>query len=242
MLTKKNRVWAMAAVVVAVAGFSACLKTPDPGPPARPVASVVVLNASTHGAGFDLYDNGQKLGDGKTALGLGFTSPYPAYGGAHVFTFKKSGADSTVGTTNIMLDSLSYYTVMAYGQSPVKVVSFSDDVSNVKDNKVYYRVFHLSPNAGPVDIYIDNKKIDSSRTYEDKFPRGFTALDLTSAAELIVKEAGTTKELAKASNSSLKIPLSQGGVYTIYIAGLKDNLDAKKLFVNTTYGAVNLNR
>lgn len=242
MLTKKNRVWAIAAVVVAVAGFSACLKTPDPGPPQRPVASVVVLNASTYGAGFDLYDNGVKLGEGKNALEFGFTGAHGPYRGTHVFTFKKFGADSTIGTTNIMLDSLSYYSLIAYGQSPVKVLAFNDDVSNVKDNKVYYRVFHMSPNAGPVDIYIDNKKIDSNRVYEDRFPRGFTALDLNSASELIVKEAGKDAVLAKTSNSSLKIPLSQGGVYTIYIAGLKDNLDAKKLFVNTTYGAVNLNR
>jgi len=241
MLTKKNRVWAMAAVVVAVTGFSACLKTPDPGPPARPVASVVVLNASTFGAGFDLYDNGEKVNEAKTVLELGFTSPYRAFRGAHVFTFKKAGADSTVGTTNIMLDSLSYYSVLAYGQSPVKVISLTEDVSNVKDNKVYYRFFHLSPNTGPVDVYVDNKKIDSNRVYEDRFPRGFTALELNSASEVIVKEAGKDVVLTRASNSTLKVPLSQGRVYTIYIAGLKDNLDAKKLFVNTTFGAVNLN-
>jgi hypothetical protein len=243
MLTKKNRVWAMAAVVVAMAGLSACLKNPVQGPPPRPQAGYMFYNASSSTNPLDLFADGEKLNPSKVTT-LGFQAYFTGVGGMHEFSFKKAGADSVVAKVSQQYDSLNYYTTIVYGENPLKAVSvISSGLTDLSQDKVNFRFYHLSPNAGPVDLYIDNVKIDSNKTYMgDMAAAGglrtsFSSISINTASSLIVKAAGTNDILVKTDRSNYNLEILQGRVYTFVLAGLKDNIDTRKLSINHTYGA-----
>lgn len=217
MRTKKYRLWA-AALVVTVTGFTACLKSDDVTPP-RPQANYIFLNASTYAPGIDIFHNGTKLTS--TPFKIGSFSDYYTYRGMQDFTFKKGGADSTLGSIVNDFDSLQIYTIVMYGETPqFRVVR--NDFTNADNSKINFRFYQLSPNSGPVDLYLDGKKIDSARNYDGGSLRsGFTALAPTGigTSRLTVKVAG--KDSILAETTSPKWVIQTGSVYTIYYIGLR---------------------
>lgn len=218
MRTKKYRLWAAAALALTVTGFSACLKSDNPAP-SRPKANYVFLNASTFAPGIDIYHNGTKLTS--TPFKIGQYSDYYTYRGTQDFTFKKGGADSTLGSIVATFDSLQIYTVVMFGEQP-QFRAVRNDFTNADGSKINIRFYQLSPNSGPVDLYLDGKKIDSSHYYDGSSLRSdFTALNPGSygTSKLTVKVAGKDSTLAE--TTSPKWSFQTGGVYTIYYIGLK---------------------
>lgn len=230
MRTKKNRLWAAAALILTVTGFSACLKSDDVKPQ-RSRANILFINAF-NGTSMDVTDNGTKLNS--QAFKLGSLLLHQPYRGTYNFLFKKMGGDSTIASTDyISYDSLAYYSIVVYGTQPARVRALRDDFTGATTDKINYRFFHLSPNTPAVDLYLNDTKIDSNVVYESGMRNTFTAL--TSSLynpKLVVKLAGTTTVVAE--NSSPNFSVQPGSVYTFLLTGLKDNTGDLKLTINNT--------
>ncbi len=235
MTTKKTRVWAIAALVTAVTGLSACLKT-DNVTPQRDRAAVAIVNGILSSSDLDFYDNTTKVNQSPLTIGFAFIG-YPIFAGVRTFSFKKVGATVDFAATTARYDSLNYYTLVAYGDSTApEMTTIKDDFSAAKETAVNIRFFHLSPDAGPVDVYIDDVKVDSNRTYvgQSGFRTAFNPLTKSVYTNNIkIKAAGTSTVLTE--NSSPNASFSSGRVYTITLIGSKDFTDKKKLTVNSLY-------
>jgi len=247
MLTKKNRVWAVVALLTGVIGFSSCLKNDGNVTPQRPMAQIIIKNASTSALSVApiFYDNDQKISD--STIKFDFIARYSVYGGPHKFDLKKKGADSLIATTGIYnIDSTQYYTYLTWGTNPVVSALIKTDQTNYSTSKIGIRFLNLSANAGPVDVYIgseNGEKIDSNRT-------SFTQSQIGSAStftlfsnfsinnQITITEAGTKNKIANISLSSQTsgvTSLVPGNFYTIYLAGTKGSTGADKPVVNAFY-------
>ncbi|PSL48086.1 uncharacterized protein DUF4397 [Chitinophaga niastensis] len=238
MLTKKNRVWAVVALLTGVIGFSSCLKNDTISTPPRPQASIWFLNTSTNGIGLDFYDNGTKV-TSNSAIGFNFQARYSVYGGPHNFTFKKAGADSLVlSTPDYPYDSTKFYTFLLY-DNPIKAATVYSDLSNYTQDKVYFRFLNLSKEAGLVDVFIGNTKVDSNRIFTPAFSSSFSPLpSLNMNGVVTIKRAG--KDSVLVSNNKLKVTsFQQGNVYTVYMAGKPGSPAGDSLMVDAFYSYYN---
>jgi hypothetical protein len=217
MATSK-RFGAVAALLAMVTGFTACLKTENTTP-SRPVAAFVVINGISSAAKLDFYDNSSKI---KDSISTGFAGyNYQAYGGTHIFDLKRYATAATVVSTSAATyDSLTYYTLVAFGDSTSPVFyPIKDDFTGANTSNLNIRVWNLSSNIGPVDVYLNSTKVDSNVTFSMARPStAFKALTtVSSATSITVKKAGT--ETVVAINNGSTTSLSTGGVYTIFLTG-----------------------
>lgn len=231
MATRTNRLWAAAALVITATGFTACLKSVD-ATPQRAVAGISIINGIITGTGLDFFDNSTTKPAGTNfPTGFGQTG-YLIYGGIHEFSFTKKGTlTPAIASVTRQFDSTFYYTLLTYGDSTnATVVPIKEDFSSAATGKLNIRFFNLSPNITPVDLYLESTKVDSNLAYI-----GNTAIStafkpqttVTGAAVIRVKAAGSTltsPSIAEISNAELK----SGGVYTIYLTGLKDGTGSLK--------------
>ena len=236
MLTKKNRVWAVVALLTVAIGFSSCLKNDSNITPTRPQAQIWFLNVSTNPVPATFYDNDQKISADTTSIDFNFYSKYAAYGGTHKFDLKKQGGDSLIVSNISTYDSTSYYTFLTY-DNPVKAVAIPTNTENYDQTKIGIRFLNLSPDAGPVDVYIGSEKIDSNRNYMSTGElMSATTFKLFSSFSInntvTIKAAGSDVVLAN-STDLLVGSFTQSYFYTIYLAGLKATTTGPtKLLVN----------
>jgi hypothetical protein len=226
MATKTNRLWAVAALVVMGTSFTACLKSVDTTP-SRAVAGISIINGIVSSTGLDFFDNSTtKVTAEKLPIGYGYKG-YLIYGGIHEFSFTKTGTlTPVIASITRQYDSTFYYTLVTYGDSAnASIASFKEDFSSAVSTKLNIRFFNLSPTATPVDLYLGDVKVDSNLAYI-----GNTALSTAFKPQSVVSGASTIR--VKAAGSTLSSPsiaetttanLMSGGVYTIYLAGMKDS-------------------
>lgn len=246
MLTKKNRVWAIVALLTGVIGFSSCLKNNNDVTPQRPMARIVIHNASLSALTVPsfLFDNGQIVAN--DTIAFNFLATFQVYGGTHKFDLKKKAGDSTIASTgNVPLDSTAYYTYLTWGTNPALSAFIKTDVSNFNQSKIGLRFMNLSPNAGPVDFYIGNEKLDSNRTTFSQSQIGnasvFTLFTNFSINNQITVTEANDKTKVIANVTLPLIPnrgvtgLVPGAFYTVYLAGMRNGTGASKAIVNAYY-------
>ena len=238
MLTKKNRVWAVVALLTGIIGLSSCLKNDNNYTPPRPQAQISILGSSTSMIPGIFYDNDQKVTE--TEFNFNFYARYAVYGGLHKFDLKKKGGDSLMTTTTYNFDSTQYYTYLIWDKAPIRSAIIKTDQSNYSRDKIGIRFFNLSANAGPVDVYIGTEKIDSNRVYFDGNVSSASAFKLFNSFSvnnaISIKEAGTSTVLATASSTDLRVgSFNAGNFYTIYIVGVKGSTGTDKLVTNAIF-------
>jgi hypothetical protein len=238
MLTKKNRVWAAAALLTVVGGLTSCLKNNNTITNSRTLAQIWVLNTSNSTTPATFYDNGQKI-SGDTAVNFNFYSRYGVYSGTHTFQLKKMGGDSLITSTSpVTFDSSYYYTYIIFN-NPVQSIVTQNDLTTASQTKINIRCFNLSQPENPsdkVDFYVGTEKIDSNRAtmsmselaYATKFTQ-FSNFSINNT--VTVKKAGTNVELAR-NNSLIVGSFNAGNVYTIYYAGTFNSTGKDKPMVN----------
>ena len=235
MTTTKIRVWALLALVTLVTGLSSCLKT-DPVTPSRPQAGVSIINGILTASPMDFYDNSQKVNQNPLTTGFLF-SGYVIYGGVRTFGFKKAGQSDDYAKVAFVFDSLTYNTVIAYGDSTAPIMrAVEDDFTTAKENFVNFRFFHLSPTIPAVDLYLDNQKVDSNRVYVGNGGFDFSFKQPKNSLfsnNIKVKLAGTDSVLIE--NTSPTLSFTPNKVYTIVLSGDKSLTDVRKLRVNNMY-------
>lgn len=241
MLTKKNRVWGVVALLTVAIGFSSCLKSKNDVTPSRQVANISFLNVANIAVDPQFYDNGVKVAD--TVITYGFYSSYTVYGGSHNFELRKKGSDSSIVANNYVYDSTYFYTHVIYGggTGPVRSATIKSDFTGADLNKINIRFIHLSPDAGPVDVFVGTEKIESARNFfqsttNEEATRFKQYASFSVNDKVVIKAAGT--ETILANNATLKQIDNYfriGRVYTIYLYGSKSSTGKDKIGVNAFY-------
>lgn len=220
MVTKKSRLWTLAALTVAVTGFSSCLKNSDPEPQ-KPVTYVAFVNSLATPYGIDILMDGTKITNAEFKYGTADGTLFNPK--SYKFDFKRFGVDTLLGTVTAVFDTSKYTTLLLYGTQAAgaDVLRIREDWANRSTEKANVRFFNFVPESGPVDVYIGTTKVFSSRTFEDFLSPYNTTWTPTDQGEftVTVKKADGT-ELAKADQVNLR---AQGGLYNIYYQGVKDS-------------------
>ncbi len=226
ILAKKNRILAVLMAVAVVTGLSSCLKNNNsPAPEAFSYAFFANLATPTYKV--SIFQNSADLlgGDGMEfgTVRVGRVKPGPAK-----FDFKRLGSDTTLNSFNTTLDTLRYFSTFIYGSqaSTIRTYHFREDFSNNSTSKAHVRFFNMVEGSEPVDFYIGETKLSSSRMFEDFLSssyNGFTQIEPNEVSITVKNAAGA--ELAKVSNVSMASP---GSVYTIVYAGTKDDTGTRK--------------
>ena len=129
-------------------------------------AFVRIVHASPAAGDVDVFvDGDQKLSD----FAFGTVTDYiPLASGSHQIQVAPAGKGSAAAviTENLSLKAGTAYTVAALGTraSGFSLKAFVDTYL-VSDGQAKVRVYHLSPNAGPVDVAVDGKTVIRDLTY-----------------------------------------------------------------------------
>jgi hypothetical protein len=213
--------------------LSGCLKDVQ-NTPASPKTYISLMHLAPRAPSVDIFFNNEKAST--AAFAPGSVSSYYSAIDPQIFaiTIKKAGSDSVVASVPAdVYDSLKYYTILIYNTDTAHAaaVKIEDDFKVLTTDKSYYRFFHMSPDIGPVDLYLDNNKLESGRQYADNtvsyYYNQFFQLS-PSSYSLYVKKAGTDSVIAQASS----ITFSPANAYTIFLKGLPGGSGTNALTVN----------
>lgn len=219
--------------VLAAAGvfMTGCLKTTEPQPQqAKSYLSILHLGTVPPAVGVDVFFNSEKVSS--NAFGAGAVSQfYSAIDvGAFSVTFKKAGsADSVVASVPTdIYDSLGFYSIVLYnptaGSNAVAAYRVQDDFSDLTLDKPFYRFWHASAGAstlGPVDLYIDNVKVQTGRQLADnQYSEYYNSFQATTTGshtiEVKVQANGADSTIYK---SNADVTFQSGNAYTLYLVG-----------------------
>ncbi len=232
-LRKGKLVFYSAFVVIAATVMTSCLKSVENTPP-KPLTFVSVLHLAPAAPDVDVYLNGTKSTNAPIPSGS-FFSRYSALDpNVYAVTFKKGNSDSVVASIPAEpYDSLKYATLVLYNDPygpGVKAVKIDDNFSQLNGNQTNFRFFHLAPGLMPVDVYLGNELIASSRQYADNITNPlynqFTSRE-ASTYLLTVKKAGSDSTILT-TNAGLNI----GQAYTILLTGEPNGIGAHSLAID----------
>ena len=200
----------MAGLLTLIVGFAAFHATPASAHYGK--AYVRVVHASPAAGPVDVYVDGAKLlKDFTFGSVTGYVAVPAGYHRIQVTQYKASRKDAVIDVT-VHLSTGVYYTAAALGTkaSGFSLAAFVDDNSKCS-NKARVRVYHLSPNAGPVDVSVGGTKVISNLTY-------------THASGYLSVKPGTYVFDVTAVNAGVTIPLKvdlkADLVYSVFAIGL----------------------
>lgn len=226
MVTKKSRLWALAAMAVAITGFSSCLKNSDPTPPEPQTLIAFVNGVASPVYGLDIVQDGQKITPTPIAFGEAVGARFkPAQ---YKFDFKKGGADSLLSSLTAIYDTSAYNTVIVYGDQATGIETHRilENFENISRTKTNVRFYNLMSGPDAVDVFIGANKIFASRYFADFEGGGysqFEAVDVGTTTISVKDAAGA--EIAVKGDAALT---ATGGAYNIYLMGEKGATGATK--------------
>lgn len=153
--------------------------------------------------------------------------------GIYSISFKTT-TDSLVSSLGTALyDSLRYYTLLLYNTDSMHVAAarIYDDFSVLTPDKSFIRFFHMSPDVGNVDVYLNNTMIASSRSFADNTSSDYYNQFNGIAPDnytVTVKAAGTDSTIGQ----SISIPMAAPNAYTIYLRGKKNGTGVNAIGVD----------
>ncbi|OQP63296.1 hypothetical protein A3860_25750 [Niastella vici] len=218
---RKNAFLFLGALSFLTVLLSGCLK--EAASSTSPVKTFVsLLHLAPKAPSVEVYFDNTKA---SSAITAGSVSPtYSALDPAiFAITFKKASSDSVVASlSTASYDSLKHYTLVLYNPDSMHVSALRmvDDFSPLVDvSKTHYRFFHLAPEIGPVDVYLNTTKIESSREYADiastTYYNQFFQVS-PNTYDITVKKAGTDSVIAQ----TYSVTMGGGYAYTLYLKGL----------------------
>ncbi len=175
-------------------------------------AYVRVVHAAPGAPVVDVYVDGNKLLNDFT---FGTVTGYvPVAEGSHRIQVAADGAkrSASVIDVTVSLAGGTYYTAAALGTatSGFSLKAFVDNTWD-SNSKAMVRVYHLSPNAGPVDVSVAATKVIDELTY-------------THASGYLTVAPGNYTFNVTAVNAGVTVPvtatLSGDNVYSVFAIGL----------------------
>ena len=193
-----------------IVGFAA--QSPSASAHWNDKAYVRVVHASPGAGPVDVYVDGAKLlSDFKFGTVTGYVAVSAGKHRIQVAPYWAPRKDSVIDVT-VKLKGGTYYTVAALGtkDSGFSLAAFVDNNSDI-NTKAIVRVYHLSPNAGPVDVSVGGTKVISELTYTHA--SGYLTVDPgTYVFDVTAVNAGVT--------IPLKVDLKADRVYSVFAIGL----------------------
>lgn len=194
-------------------------------------AMVRVVHASPDAGTVDVFVDGNAL---LTNFQFGTVTDYvtvPA--GSHNIQVAPAGkgASAAVITQSVTVSAGVPYTVAAIGtkDSGFSLQAFVDN-NSLTANQAKVRVYHLSPNAGPVDVAAGGNKVISGLTYKQ-------------ASDYLMVPAGsyTFNVTATQANATVPVPatLKAGVVTSVFAVGLYNGNPALKFVAANANGLPN---
>lgn len=222
----KPNILVLSLTLAALSGiFTGCLKSSNTPPPTPTTTFLSVMHMAPNAPALDVYFNETKVSNAPLPV-LNTTNRYNEVDkGNFAIKFKKAASDSLVAEiASSLYDTLEFHTLLIYNliaNGPAKAIRIKDDFSNVLANltKPYYRFFHTSPNTGPVDLYINDVKVESGRFFVDNASHDpFNKFTATTSDyfKIEAKPAGSNTAIATMNN----VYMQNGNAYTIYLKGL----------------------
>jgi uncharacterized protein DUF4397 len=216
-------------VCIAIAfTLSGCLKT-TPIEPAKPVSFVSVINMSLRVPAVEMLFNGEKVTPPMNA-GAFFNRYSTVDPGARNVVFKKASSDSIVAevTPGQYYDSSSFYTILLYdnANAGASAVRITDEFPAVDNSKAFIRFFQLSADMPRVDLLVETTKVFANRTPADNvISPTYNQFQAYTPGSYSLKAtvAGTDSVIASTTYSDLLA----GGVYTIFLKGVKGGTGAR---------------
>lgn len=198
----------MLGVLALLVAFAAPSRTAS----AHSNAYVRVVHAAPGAPIVDVYVDGSKLLNDFT---FGTVTGYVAVAeGSHRIQVAADGAkrSASVIDVTVSLEGGTYYTAAALGttSSGFSLKAFVDE-NRDSNSKAKIRVYHLSPNAGPVDVSVGGTKVIDELTY-------------THASGYLTVAPGDYTFKVTAVNPGVTVPvaatLSGDRVYSVFAIGL----------------------
>jgi len=218
---RKNALLFLGALSFLTVLLSGCLKEAS-NSTNKPKTFISLLHLAPRAPSVEVYFDNTKA---SSAITPGSVSPTYSALDPDIFaiSFKKAGSDSLVASLGTdIYDSLKHYTLLLYNpdSTHVSALRMVDDFSPLTDvSKTHYRFFHMAPEIGPVDVYLNSTKIESGRMYADiagttYYNQFFSAAPNT--YDIIVKKAGTDSVVATAYSAVM----GGGYAYTLFLKGI----------------------
>lgn len=198
----------MLGVLALLVAFAASSRTAS----AHSKAYVRVVHAAPGAPVVDVYvDGGKLLNDFTFGTVTGYV---PVAEGSHRIQVTADGAkrSASVIDVTVSLKGGTYYTAAALGttSSGFSLKAFVDNNWD-SNSKAKIRVYHLSPNAGPVDVSVGGTKVIDELTY-------------THASGYLTVAPGDYTFKVTAVNAGVTVPvsakLSGDRVYSVFAIGL----------------------
>jgi hypothetical protein len=219
-IRKGKLVFYSALFTIAAAILSSCLKNVETTPP-KPQTYISLLHLAPAAPDIDVYLNNTKSTATPVPSGTFFNRYSPLDPDIYSIVFKKGGGDSVVASIPAdIYDSLSYSTLLLFNDrfgNNVHAVRIEDDFSQLSASQTLWRFFHVSPGFMPVDVYLDNNKISSSREYVDNTLNGiYNVFQLRDPGvfTLSIKKAGSDSTILQTNTTFMG-----GQAYTILLSG-----------------------
>ncbi|HEY0753772.1 MAG TPA: DUF4397 domain-containing protein [Ktedonobacteraceae bacterium] len=199
-------------VAIGMMAFTFALTQSAGAAKAQNDAAVRVVHASPGAGTVDGFVDGSTL---LSNFGFGTIPKYVMVAaGSHTIKVAPAGKgiSAAVITQSVTVNAGSYYTVAALGTSASDfALAAFVDTNTVSSDKAAVRVYHLSPDAGPVDVAAGSSTVISGLTYK-------------SASNYLSVPGGSYTFNVTATTSGAKVPLPEtlqsGMVYSIFAVGL----------------------
>lgn len=227
MIRKKIAGLLLATGLLGMMTLSACLKTSNSSTQTVWTYSTII-NAYPDSTGMVFYDGGTKVDT--TRFPLGFWSVLRDVPTTHSYNFRNYKTDSVVCsiTAGTSFDSLTYHTLIAYGNKTTggKFLNLEESFDNTRADSANIRFYNLCDSTGPVDIYINTKKVFSNRDYTPRtgFFSTWTTFPGSTNATVEVKPAGKDSLICKST-----INLYTANVYQLVLAGYLHGVGKEKV-------------
>jgi hypothetical protein len=218
---RKNAFLILGVLAFVSVALNGCIKN-SASSTAAPKTYISLLHLAPWAPAVEVYFNDKQA---SSAISAGtVASSYSALDpGVYTIGFKKAGGDSVVASLSTSLyDTSVYSTLLLYNldSTHVGAAKITDDYSLLNTTNSFFRFFHLAPEMGDVDLYLDGTLVSSGRSYADNVSIGyynqFSAVT-PGTFNLIVKKSGVDSVIATLNS----VPLSAGNAFTIYLRGKK---------------------
>jgi hypothetical protein len=181
------------------------------------IAALTVINAyPSETSTLDFFLGNERVNNTGLAFG-GAISYFNAYEGARTADVTISGTSTKLVSKSITLKGGVYHSLYVIGESAEKAdfLLIEDELTNPAANKVHVRFANLSPDAGSLELKIENDET----VFEDRAYKAFTPFKSVPAAvksKFILTDKATGEVLATKEDVELK----QGLIYTVWAKGL----------------------
>ncbi|MCH7403071.1 DUF4397 domain-containing protein [Belliella kenyensis] len=201
--------------IVIILGLSSCLNDND-GAPIQPFAFVSIYHGAPETASLDVFANSSKV----TNSPFRFTETLPYlryYLGQRTFKFSPYNSVTTLLEDTFTIEDNKVYSIFLTGlPNDLEAIIVEDSWGSFNQNQTKIRFVHLSPDAGEVEILLDNEETSKFENNEFKSHSNFEALEAKSYnIKVVSKETGET--LITANNVELK----RNRAYSLILRGLE---------------------